>query len=65
MSYYTRMGASTDQGFRARQAARAARRQRVAEKEAKRQKVVEAVKLAAEIIVGTFLLYALMFVACL
>lgn len=66
MSYYQiETGASTDQSFRARQAARAARRQRVAEKEAKRQKVVDAVKFAAQVIVGAFFLYMLMFLACL
>lgn len=66
MSYYqTEAGASTDQSFSARQQARYARRARLAEKEAKRQRVVDAVKFAAEVIVGAFLLYALMFIACL
>lgn len=66
MTYYqTEASASTDQSFRARQQARAARRARLAEKEAKRQKVVDAVKFAAQVIVGAFFLYVLMFLACL
>lgn len=65
MSYYKRMGASTDQGFRARTPACVARRPRVADMEARRQKAVDAARGVAEVIFGTFVLFVLMYGACL
>ena len=58
-------GASTDQGFRARQQARTARRARIAEKEAKRQRVIKAVEYVAWVLVGFVFLYLLLFYAAL
>lgn len=65
MSYYTEMGAYPDQSARARKQARAARRLIIAQQQAKRQRRIETAKLVAEIIVGAFILYVLMFIACL
>lgn len=66
MSYYqTEAGASTDQSFSARQQARYARRARLAEKEAKRQRVMEVVRTVSEALIGAFILYIFMFIACL
>ena len=65
MNNYTEMGAYTDQSIRAHQQARAARRLIIAQQQAKRQRRIETAKLVAEIIVGAFILYVLMFIACL
>lgn len=66
MSYYEiEAGASPDQGFRARQQARYARRARIAEKQAKRQKVIDAAMYAVEVILGALCLYCWLFLAAL
>ena len=63
MNHYTEMGASTDQSFRARQQARAARRLILQQKYEKRQQRIEAAKTVATVIVGAFFLYAFMWLA--
>ena len=66
MTYYQiETGASPDQGFRARQQARAARRAMLAEKRAKREMVIDRIKFAGEVIVGAAILYVWLFLAAL
>ena len=61
MQYVNEAGASTDQGFRARQQARYARRNIVSQREARRRMVVEAV----ETVLFGLLFYAFLFVGAL
>ena len=65
MSHYTEMGAYPDESARARKQARQARRLILAQKEARRQRIIENVKFGCEVLIGAFVLYVLMFIACL
>ena len=66
MSYhYTEMGASSDQRFRAQRQARQARRMILAQKQERRQRIIEIIQCVFEVLVGAFILYWFMFLACL
>lgn len=62
---YTEMGAYPDQRYRARKQARQARHLILTQKEAGRQRIIEGADIAFEALIGAFILYVLMFLACL
>ena len=65
VGHYTEMGAHPDQSARARKQARQARRLIIAQRQERRQRILEDVRLVFEILVGAFILYWFMFLACL